>query len=659
MNKRFRTVASLAVIAVLLAVTVFCCFPSARGYYNYRNYEVNPLYIYFYDGLGHSYTQVYDNWGFYPFPLEPNTFTREGYTFKCWVDGGGTVYQDEDIVYEEDNDISLTAQWIKHVTLTANSLQAIYDGEEHTVSGYTASDNVSFEGITATGSGVNAGEYPVEFTEDPVNAIDTTGNYIVKETKPGKLVINPRSITGAKVTLDSTQTTWNGKEQSVRVTGVTIGEFNLEKTNYSVTGSKGTDAGTYTVTVTGRGNFGDTATAEWTIAKADQAQPAAPAAESSTESAITLKALQGGEYSRDGKTWTGERTFSGLEANTEYTFLQRIKEDANHNASPASSAKIRTAKHTLVPTKAVAETCTEDGNTAYWTCSVCGRFFSDAAGTEEIEKGSWVIKARGHHWDEEWHVNEDNTEHFHLCLNEGCGEKAAAGSHTGGTATCVKKAVCSVCGKEYGETDPDAHTPETIAARPATCTESGLTEGKQCAACHEILQAQETDDALGHYYGAWLPYDKGSHQASCRRCLHTETVSCTMIVLPGEDGAEEVRFCPVCGYCEGADNMAVEEGVTIISGRPKDDLTAFVLEAGGTKYLILAFERGGLLIRPEGEITLALPKEPVEEIIFVQAGEGAAESKPEVTENKEENTLTLKFLPDKTDAAPVIILKLG
>ena len=112
-------------------------------------------------------------------------------------------------------------------------------------------------------------------------------------------------------------------------------------------------------------------------------------------------------------------------------------------------------------------------------------------------------------------------------------------------------------------------------------------------------------------------------------------------VLGEGEEKEEVSFCPVCGYCEGADNMAVEEGVTIISGRPKDDLTAFVLEAGGTKYLILAFERGGLLIRPEGEITLALPKEPVEEIIFAQTGEGAAESKPEVTENKEENTLTL------------------
>lgn len=33
-------------------------------------------------------------------------------------------------------------------------------------------------------------------------------------------------------------------------------------------------------------------------------------------------------------------------------------------------------------------------------------------------------------------------------------------THTGGTATCTNKAVCENCGEEYGETDPDNHTPD-------------------------------------------------------------------------------------------------------------------------------------------------------------------------------------------------------
>ena len=45
---------------------------------------------------------------------------------------------------------------------------------------------------------------------------------------------------------------------------------------------------------------------------------------------------------------------------------------------------------------AVAATCTEAGNTAYWECSVCGKYFSDEGGTSEIDANSWVIDATGH-----------------------------------------------------------------------------------------------------------------------------------------------------------------------------------------------------------------------------------------------------------------------
>ena len=51
------------------------------------------------------------------------------------------------------------------------------------------------------------------------------------------------------------------------------------------------------------------------------------------------------------------------------------------------------AKHTLIKTEAKDATCTEDGNTAYWTCSVCNKYFSDENGTNEIAENSWVIKA--------------------------------------------------------------------------------------------------------------------------------------------------------------------------------------------------------------------------------------------------------------------------
>lgn len=52
--------------------------------------------------------------------------------------------------------------------------------------------------------------------------------------------------------------------------------------------------------------------------------------------------------------------------------------------------------HSMTATAGKAATCTEVGNSAYWTCSRCHKFFSDAAGKTEIAKDSWVIAALGH-----------------------------------------------------------------------------------------------------------------------------------------------------------------------------------------------------------------------------------------------------------------------
>lgn len=83
------------------------------------------------------------------------------------------------------------------VTLTANSKTVTYNGEEQTVNDYTsnAPEGVTFEGITATGSGINVGEYTVKFSDGAVGKTDTTGKYIVAKTVDGKLTINPLDVT--------------------------------------------------------------------------------------------------------------------------------------------------------------------------------------------------------------------------------------------------------------------------------------------------------------------------------------------------------------------------------------------------------------------------------------------------------------------------------
>lgn len=57
----------------------------------------------------------------------------------------------------------------------------------------------------------------------------------------------------------------------------------------------------------------------------------------------------------------------------------------------------KTCAHTLTAIPAKAATCTEDGNIAYWTCSLCGAYFSDAAGKNEIKLSDTVSEVKKGH----------------------------------------------------------------------------------------------------------------------------------------------------------------------------------------------------------------------------------------------------------------------
>ena len=60
---------------------------------------------------------------------------------------------------------------------------------------------------------------------------------------------------------------------------------------------------------------------------------------------------------------------------------------------------------------------------------------------------------------------------------------------------------CSICADSYTESvDPLGHDEVTIPATEPTCTETGLSRGKQCAVCGEITKAQTVISALGHNY---------------------------------------------------------------------------------------------------------------------------------------------------------------
>lgn len=141
------------------------------------------------------------------------------------------------------------------------------------------------------------------------------------------------------------------------------------------------------------------------------------------------------------------------------------------------------------------------------TCTTCG--------------GSYY---GGHAWGE-W-SSAGNGTHTRSCTNY-CREVDTA-KCTGGKATCSAKAVCEVCGGEYGEKDSNNHDLVQHEAKAPTCTDIGWDAFDTCKNC-DYTDYQEIP-ALKHnlvYYKAKDPTctEPGCDAyETCSRCDHTTYV---------------------------------------------------------------------------------------------------------------------------------------
>ena len=186
-----------------------------------------------------------------------------------------------------------------------------------------------------------------------------------------------------------------------------------------------------------------------------------------------------------------------------------------------------------------AATCTSPA-VYYQSCSTCG-----AQGTETFTNGELL----GHDYGA-WTQNSDEKTHTRICKRDT--------SHTetencsGGTATCTAKAVCTVCGGEYGEMAAHSFTAEKAEAQylksAATCTEKAVYY-KSCTLCG--LSSEGTADeatffsgnALDHDWGEWTSNEDGTHTRTCTvdGCsAGTQTENCI--------DADKDHKCDICDY---------------------------------------------------------------------------------------------------------------
>ena len=310
-------------------------------------------------------------------------------------------------------------------------------------------------------------------------------------------------------------------------------------------------------------------------------------------------------------------------------------------------------------------TCTSPG-----VCAACG--------------GSYY---GGHAWGE-W-SSAGNGTHTRSCTNY-CREVDTA-KCTGGKATCSAKAVCEVCGGEYGEKDSNNHALEQHAAKAPTCTEIGWDAYETCSRCDYTTYAElpalnhdyqavtveptcETDgytvftcsrckdsytadptDKLGHQFGAWSPNGTGSQSADCLRqgCAHTGSTDCRKFTFRTAEG-ETLTFCPVCGQAENAAQLEMIEAATAwpLSGSlSAEDVTA---RTNG-EYLSVAFETAGSLTQPTGRVRLALPAGLLEGKTLVRIAPDGTQTEMPFETKRGKIILTLDFVNSEL---PVMLFRL-
>ena len=193
--------------------------------------------------------------------------------------------------------------------------------------------------------------------------------------------------------------------------------------------------------------------------------------------------------------------------------------------------------HSLTTTHKINEktaTCKEEGYTGDIQYDCCNA---------EKEKGKVIAKLE-HKYDEgkitKQATYEEEGEKTYTCkvCNETKIEKIPKlvkeehTKHTGGTATCIKKAVCEVCGKEYGELDKNNHsltTTHKINEKTATCKEEGYTGDILYDCCNAEKEKGTVIAKLEHKFNDGIitkeaTYEQeGEKTYSCKVCGETKT----------------------------------------------------------------------------------------------------------------------------------------
>ena len=189
-----------------------------------------------------------------------------------------------------------------------------------------------------------------------------------------------------------------------------------------------------------------------------------------TASGVTLMCTASTSYpylNWSGSKWAASSSSSSL--------VQLWKGVPSGDVYYSTAPVVEEHDHEMVYSAELAPTCGANGHTAYYQCSICFKYFSDAAGENEITLASTVIPATGNHTYGAW-ISNDNGTHDHVCTvcgateTESCVYESVVTAPTpteGGYTTYT----CTVCGYTYvgNYTSPTGYDFTIVFSVPLEC----------------------------------------------------------------------------------------------------------------------------------------------------------------------------------------------